>query len=158
MSKRISILFLFLAFFTVSNFAQETFTNADAKVSVTLPAGWMYESDENGMIAYPEEGGFVVHFSVLGADDLSAALDEVDKMLASQVSSLELGDGQAYDVNGMSGIFVEGNADGILLTIGVIDTPVAGKSLMVGAWGAPETVEKYAADVMSIFNSISPAN
>lgn len=158
MSKRISILFLFLALFAIPNFAQETFTNADAKVSVTLPAGWMYESDANGIIAYPAEGGFAVHFNILGADDLGAALAEVDKMLAAQVADLQLGEGQVVDVNGMSGIVVEGTADGILLAIGIIDTPVAGKSLMVGAWGAPETIQKYAADVQSILHSISPAN
>jgi predicted Zn-dependent protease len=158
MSKSISLFILFFALIALPGFAQETFTNADAKVSVTLPAGWMYESDANGIIAYPAEGGFAVHFNILGADDLSAALDEVDKMLAAQVSDLQLGEGQAYEINGMSGVFVEGSADGILLAIGVIDTPVAGKSLMVGAWGAPETIEKYAADVQSIIHSISPAN
>lgn len=158
MSKSISLFILFFALIALPGFAQETFTNADAKVSVTLPAGWMYESDANGIIAYPAEGGFAVHFNILGADDLSAALDEVDKMLAAQVSDLQLGEGQVVDVNGMSGIVVEGTADGILMAIGIIDTPVAGKSLMVGAWGAPETIEKYAADVQSIIHSISPAN
>jgi predicted Zn-dependent protease len=158
MSKSISMLILFFALIALPGFAQETFTNADAQVSVTLPAGWMYESDENGMIAYPAEGGFAVHFNVLGADDLAVALEEVDKMLSEQVADLNLREAQAYDVNGMSGVFVEGSADGILLAIGVIDTPVAGKSLMVGAWGAPETIEKYAADVQSIIHSISPAN
>jgi predicted Zn-dependent protease len=158
MSKSISLFILFFALIALPGFAQETFTNADAKVSITLPAGWMYESDENGIIAYPAEGGFAVHFNILGADDLSAALDEVDKMLSEQVTDLQLREGQAYEINGMSGVFVEGSADGILLAIGVIDTPVAGKSLMVGAWGAPETIEKYAADVQSIIHSISPAN
>lgn len=158
MSKSISLFILFFALIALPGFAQETFTNADAKVSITLPAGWMYESDENGIIAYPAEGGFAVHFNILGADDLSAALDEVDKMLSEQVTDLQLREGQAYEINGMSGVFVEGSADGILLAIGVIDTPVAGKSLMVGAWGAPETIEKYAADVQSIFHSIAPAH
>jgi hypothetical protein len=158
MSKSISLFMLFFALIALPGFAQETFTNEDAKVSITLPAGWMYESDANGIIAYPAEGGFAVHFNILGADDLSAALDEVDKMLAEQVTDLQLREGQAYEINGMSGVFVEGSADGILLAIGVIDTPVAGKSLMVGAWGAPETIEKYAADVQSIIHSISPAN
>jgi predicted Zn-dependent protease len=104
MSKSISLFMLFFALIALPGFAQETFTNEEAKVSVTLPAGWMYESDANGIIAYPAEGGFAVHFNILGADDLSAALDEVDKMLAAQVSDLQLGEGQAYDVNGMSGV------------------------------------------------------
>jgi hypothetical protein len=82
MSKSISLFILFFALIALPGFAQETFTNEEAKVSVTLPAGWMYESDANGIIAYPAEGGFAVHFNILGADDLSAALDEVDKMLS----------------------------------------------------------------------------
>ncbi|MBK7868251.1 MAG: hypothetical protein IPJ75_15395 [Ignavibacteriales bacterium] len=158
MSKRISILFLFLALFAIPNFAQETFTNSEAKVSVTLPAGWVYEAEGNSIIASPAEGGFAVHFNVIGVDDLGAALAEVDKMLAAQVADLKLGEGQVVDVNGMGGIVVEGTADGILLAIGIIDTPVAGKSLMVGAWATPETLQKYAADVQSILHSISAAH
>lgn len=158
MSKMLTVILLTLVFLSVPNFAQETFTNEAAKVSVTLPAGWMYEASGADIMAYLKEGGFMVHFSVLKADDLGAALAEVDKMLSAQVANLKLGDAKDYNVNGMSGRFVEGNADGVLLAIGVIDTPVANSSLMVGAWGAPETVEKYAADVMSIFNSISPAH
>ncbi|GAB1443587.1 hypothetical protein MASR2M39_24290 [Ignavibacteriales bacterium] len=158
MSKKI-ISFLVLTFlFVMPNFAQETFTHEAAKISVTLPAGWMYETSDNGISAYPEEGGFFVHFQVIHADALDAALDEVDKILNEQMQSVQLGQAQDYDVNGMSGIFVEGTADGLLMAVGVIDTPVANSSLMVGAWGAPDIVEKYQADIMSIISSISPAH
>ncbi|MBE2280436.1 MAG: hypothetical protein IAE91_08600 [Ignavibacteriaceae bacterium] len=157
MSKKLFILSFIFAILAVPNFAQETFTHPTAAVSITLPAGWMYEADGDNMIAYPEEGGFAITFSVINVDDVDAALEEVDAMLQSQVENLELGEGQAYDVNGMAGIFVEGNADGVLLAVGVIDCPVEGACLMVGAWGDPEIIEKYGADILGIFNSISPA-
>jgi predicted Zn-dependent protease len=157
MSKNFAIFSLFFALFVSTSFAQETFTNEAAKVSITLPAGWMYEADGTDISAYPKAGGFFVHFSVINADDLTTALGEVDKMLDAQVKNLTLGEAKKYDVNGMNGIFVEGTADGVLMAVGVIDTPVEKSSLFVGAWGAPETVEKYAQDVLSIFNSIAPA-
>lgn len=158
MSKKLFILSFLLAVLAVPNFAQETFTHPVAKVSVTLPAGWMYEADGDNMIAYPEEGGFAIHLTILNADDVDGALGEVDAMLSAEVDNLELGEGEAYDVNGMSGVFVEGNADGILLAVGVIDCPVDGICLMVGAWGEPDSVEKYGSVILEIFNSISPAN
>jgi predicted Zn-dependent protease len=158
MSKRIALFSALFILFVVPNFAQETFTHQAAKISVTLPAGWMYEAADGGITAYPEEGGFFVYLQVLHVDALDAALDEVDKMLNSKMDNVQLGNAQDYDVNGMSGIFVEGTADGLLMAVGVIDTPVSSSSLMVGAWGTPDVVEKYQSEIMSIFNSISPAN
>ena len=159
MSKKLAILaFVFLALLTNANFAQETFTNDAAKVSVTLPAGWHYDSSDMGMLAYPKEGGFAIHFGVLHVDDLTAALTEVDKMLSHQVSHLKLGAAKKYDVNGMHAVFVEGTADGVLIAVGVVDTPAEGSSMMVSAFGAPETVKKYAADILSIVGSMKPAH
>ncbi|MBK6682401.1 MAG: hypothetical protein IPG53_21575 [Ignavibacteriales bacterium] len=87
----------------------------------------MYESRCKRNNNLPCRVGFAVHFNILGTDDLSAALDEIDKMLGEQVTDLQLREGQAYEINGMSG-YCEGSADGILLAIGVIDTPVAVKA------------------------------
>jgi len=134
----------------------ETFTNEAAKVSVNLPAGWLYETTEGGISASPEDGSIVVHFNTLQADQLDAALDEVDKVLASEVKDLKLGEATDYDVNGMSGRFVEGTADGVLVALGVVDTPVENLSLMVGAWGSPEAVNKYEKEIMYIFKNIKP--
>ena len=120
MSKKIISFLVLAVLFAMPNFAQETFTHEAAKISVTLPAGWMYETSDNGISAYPSEGGFFVYFQVIHADALDAALDEVDKMLNEQMQSVELGQAQDYDVNGMSGIFVEGTADGLLMAVGVM--------------------------------------
>ncbi|MBK6679961.1 MAG: hypothetical protein IPG53_08005 [Ignavibacteriales bacterium] len=158
MSKRISILFLFLALFAIPNFAQETFTNSEAKVSVTpLPVGCMKQKVTQ-LLLPPLKVDLQFILMLLALTILEQHFAEVDKMLAAQVSNLQLAEGQVVDVNGMGGIVVEGTADGILLAIGIIDTPVAGKSLMVGAWATPETLQKYAADVQSILHSISAAH
>jgi hypothetical protein len=158
MYKSLSILFLFLLLIGTSGFAQETMTNSEAQVSITLPAGWVYEADGNDLIASPADGGFEIHLTIMNAEDVDAALAGVDDMLQSQVENLELGEGELVDVNGMPGIFVEGTADGVLILVGVIDTPVEGVCLMVGAWGDPEVVEQYADIIYEIFSSISPAN
>lgn len=136
--------------------AGETFTNEAAQISVALPEGWMYETGDGSIIAYPKEGGFLVHFNTLKVDELDAALAEVDKMLEADVKDLKLGEATEYDVNGMKGKFVEGTADGVLLTVGVLDTPVENTSLMVGAWGAPESVNKYEKEILWIFQNVKP--
>ncbi|MBK8660278.1 MAG: hypothetical protein IPN18_00035 [Ignavibacteriales bacterium] len=136
--------------------AGETFTNEAARVSVALPEGWMYETGDGSITAYPKEGGFVVHFNTLKVDELDAALTEVDKMLEADVKDLKLGEATEYDVNGMKGKFVEGTADGVLLALGVLDTPVENTSLMVGAWGAPESVKKYEKEILWIFQNVKP--
>jgi predicted Zn-dependent protease len=137
--------------------AGETFTNEAAQVSVALPESWMYETADGSITAYPKEGGFVVHFNTLKVDQLDAALTEVDKMLESEVKDLKLGDAKEYDVNGMKGQFVEGTADGVLLAVGVVDTPVENTSLMIGAWGAPESVKKYEKEILWIFQNVKQA-
>ncbi|MBK7867195.1 MAG: hypothetical protein IPJ75_09500 [Ignavibacteriales bacterium] len=138
--------------------AGETFTNEAAQVSVALPEGWMYETADGSITAYPKEGGFLVHFNTLKVDELGAALAEVDKMLSADVKDLKLGEAKAYDVNGMKGQFVEGTADGVLLAVGVLDTPVENTSLMVGAWGAPESVKKYEKEILWIFQNVKPVS
>ncbi|MBE2280437.1 MAG: hypothetical protein IAE91_08605 [Ignavibacteriaceae bacterium] len=136
----------------------ETFTNDAAKVSVNLPEGWYYEASESSISAYPEGGGFMVNFEILKADELDAALEEVDKIISAEFKNVVLGDAEDYDVNGMPGIFVQGTADGVLLAIGVINTPVSGSSLMVGAWGDPDAVKKYDKEIRYIFNNVKPLN
>ena len=136
--------------------AGETFTNEAAQVSVDLPAGWMYEAKDGGISAYPEGGGFYVHFQTLNVDELDAALAEADKFLASEVKDLKLGDAQDLTVNGMTAKVVEGTADGMEVSFGVVDTPVENISLFVGAWGAPDAVKKYQKEITFILQSLKP--
>lgn len=157
MLKKLFFLAILPVIFSSQIFAQETFTNEAAKVSVTLPAGWMYEAKDGGIVAHPEEGGFAVFLQVLPGDDLSAALEEVDKSLSASYTNLVWGEGVKRDINGMSAVTVDGTADGIVLTVGVIDTPAPQKTLMVGAWGTPDVVEKYMNDISLILTSIAPA-
>lgn len=134
----------------------ETFTNEAAQVSVDLPEGWMYEAKDGGIAAFPEGGGFYVHFQTLNAGELDAALAEADKFLASEVKDLKLGDPQDLTVNGMTAKVVEGTADGMEVSFGVVDTPVENMSLFVGAWGAPDAVKKYEKEIQFILQSLKP--
>ncbi|MBK7866512.1 MAG: hypothetical protein IPJ75_05710 [Ignavibacteriales bacterium] len=111
------IAFLFTAFFVNTNFAQETFTQPDAQVSVTLPAGWEYETTDKTMMASPKEGGFFVYFKVLSVDDLGVALEQADAILAETVTNMKLGEAKADVVNGMNAISVEGTGDGTLFLL-----------------------------------------
>lgn len=157
MLKKLFFFAILPAIFATQIFAQETFTNQDAMVSVTLPAGWMYEAKDGGIVAYPQEGGFSVFLQVLPGDDLDAAIEEVDKALSARYKNLVWDNGISRDINGMSAITFDGTADGIVLTVGVLDTPATGKTLMVGAWGTPDVVQKYMNDISLILTSIAPA-
>ncbi len=157
MLKKFFFLAILPAIFSTQIFAQETFTHEAAQVSVTLPAGWIYENTEGGIVVHPSEGGFAVFLQVLSGDDLSASLAAADQELQANYTNLQWGEAVARDVNGMSAITVDGTADGILLTVGVIDCPAPNTTLMVGAWGTPDVIERYANDIMLILGSISPA-
>lgn len=146
-----------LLFITSSVFGQETLTHADAGVSITLPAGWYYETEGDDMTAYSEDGAVAMSFSVLNASDIDAALEEVDKMIASQFENVSLGDAENIDLNGMNTILLEGKADGLEIAFEIIDTPISGVSLFLSAWGVPDAVEKYSSDIELIFGSISPS-
>ncbi len=134
----------------------ETFSNEAAQVSIDLPAGWKYEAKDGGLSAEPAEGGFFVHFQTLQGDELNAALDEADKVLAKEVKDLKLGEAKDVEVNGMPAKVVEGTADGMEVSFGVVNTPVENLSLLVYGIGAPETVKKYEKDITFILQSLKP--
>lgn len=158
MMKKLLFFAILPAIFATQIFAQETFTNESAMVKVTLPAGWNYENTDGGIVAHPDGGGFAVFLQVFPGDDLSVALDEVDKSLAESYSNIKWENAVTRDINGMSAITVDGTADNLLLVVGVIDTPAPDKTLMVGAWGTPDVIQKYEKDITLILTSIAPAN
>lgn len=158
MLKKLFFFAILPAIFATQIFAQETFTNESAMVKVTLPAGWNYENTDGGIVAHPDGGGFAVFLQVFPGDDLSVALDEVDKSLAESYPNIKWEDAVSRDINGMSAITVDGTADNLLLVIGVIDTPAPNKTLMVGAWGTPDVIQKYEQDITLILTSIAPAH
>lgn len=132
----------------------ETFTNEQAKVSVNLPEGWYYEADENNIIASPEGGGFEVHFETLQADQADAALAQVVDVLNNDFKNVVMGDPIDLDIDGMKGAYFKGTADGLKIAVGLVDTPVPGTMLYIGAWGDPSVIEKYDKEINYIFNNV----
>ena len=134
----------------------ETFTDEAAQVSVALPAGWYYTTDEKSMTAHSADSLFAVNFVVLKEDELEAAMKELDKYLGSDVKNLKLGEAKDEDINGMKGKSIEGTADGLELYLGLINTPAEKTSLFINAWAAPEALKKYAKELEYIFKNIKP--
>ncbi len=134
----------------------ETFTNEAAKVSVALPAGWYYTSDENSMTAHSADSLFAVNFTIIKADALDAALAEVDKALASELKNLKLGEAKDEEINGMKGRYIEGTADGLEVYLGLIDTPAEKTTMFINAYAAPEALKKYEKELDYIFKNIKP--
>jgi predicted Zn-dependent protease len=148
---------LLLVFLTSSIFSQESFTHPEAYITVTLPAGWMYEADETTLTATTEDESLAFTFSVLETDDMDAALDAIDEMLAADFEEISLGEAEEVDFNGLYGIIIEGTADGLECAFAIIDSPVEGISMLMSGWAAPEVLEAYGEDIGMILNSISPA-
>jgi len=152
----LSVISLFLIFdITIS--AQETFTHKASGIDITLPAGWFYEIEGENMTAYTEDETLGVNFTVLKAADIDAALTEVDYMLDTEFDNVEIGEAEDIDVNGMYCVWVDGYADGVELLFAVIQTPKNKSNLLVMAWGLPEVIDKYAADIRLIITSIEPS-
>jgi len=143
--------------FSITIPAQETFTYKASGIDITLPAGWFYEIEDENMTAYTEDETLGVNFTVLKAADIDAALTEVDYMLDTEFDNLEIGEAEDIDVNGMYGVWVDGYADGVELLFAVIETPKNRSNLLVMAWGLPEVIDKYAADIRLIITSIEPS-
>ncbi|MCK6604323.1 MAG: hypothetical protein L6Q59_05445 [Ignavibacteriaceae bacterium] len=158
MSKKLAAVAFFVAFFAVTSFAQETFTHPTAKVSVTLPAGWTYEIDGETIVASAPDGGIGISFSVIANDALDAALSGVEASLSEQFSSVNFGEAQTNEVNGLGVRYVEGQADGLEAMVAVVDAPAANTSLVISAFADAETLQKYAEDVQMILGSISAAH
>jgi predicted Zn-dependent protease len=134
----------------------ETFTNEAAKVSIALPEGWYYEADETSMIAHSADSSLAVNFIILKAEELDAAMAEVDKSLAADVKNLKMGEAKDEEINGMKGRYIEGTADGLEVYMGLIDTPVANTTLFINAFAAPEALKKYEKELEYIFKNIKP--
>lgn len=134
----------------------ETFTNEAAMVSVALPEGWFYEATENSMVAHSADSLFAVTFLILKADELDAAMAEVDKSLAADIKNLKMGEPKDEEINGMKGRYIEGTADGLEVYMALIDTPAENTTMFINAFAAPEALKKYEKELDFIFKNIKP--
>lgn len=158
MKRKSTVLIIICFLFLASNIhSQESFTHPEAQITVTLPAGWMYEADETSLTATTEDESLAFTFSVLNSDDMDAALEQIDDMLAAQFDQVSIGEAEEMDFNGLYGIFIDGTADGLECAFAVIDSPVEGVSMLMSGWAAPEVIEMYLEDIGLILGSISPA-
>ena len=155
---RSQLVILILVLFSISISAQETFVHEDAGVSITLPAGWYYESDENSLIVYSEDETVAMSFSILNSTNLDNSLTEVDDMLKSEYDSIELGEAEEMEVNGLNAIWIDGTADELEMAFLIVDSPYEEVILFVSAWGNPESIENHMEEVKMIFNNIAPVN
>ena len=151
-TKIFSLLAVCFILSSTTIFAQESFTHPEAYITVTLPAGWMYEADETSLTATTEDETLAFTFSVLNSDDMDAALGAIDDMLNSSFSDITIGEAVEMDFNGLYGIFIDGTADGLECAFAVIDSPVEGLSMIISGWAAPEVIEAYSEDIQLIKN------
>lgn len=138
--------------------AQETFTHPEANVSVTLPAGWLYEIDGPDMIVSTEDETLILTFSIVDSDDIEIALEEIDKMLAETFEEVTINDPEELNFNGLTGIWIDGTADELECVFIIIETPAVSNNLLISGWASPDVIESYINDLEMMIASISPAD
>lgn len=148
---------LVILLFSKMVFGQESFTHPEAYITITLPAGWLYEADETTLKTYTEDESLAFTFSILYSDDMDVALGEIDNMLMTDFEEITLGEAEEMDFNGLYGIFISGTADDLECAFAVIDSPVENMSMLMSGWAAPQVLETYWEDIQLILSSISPA-
>ncbi|MBN8546531.1 MAG: hypothetical protein J0L60_10425 [Ignavibacteria bacterium] len=135
----------------------ETYTNEAAKIDFQLPAGWILETDEQNITAFPKEGGFLVQFYILNVDNLDKAKDEALTIFNREIHNLKTGEIVDSDINGLKSKLIQGNSEGVRLVSGIVDAPADNISVLIAAWGSSETVNQYEKEVNSIIKSIAAA-
>ncbi len=152
------LLVAFLAIISYQSKATE-YPHEEGKVKITIPDTWKVEINEETLTASTQDGTISLVFSIIEANTLDAALDEVDKQMATEFQEVKIGEPEEIEINGMSAVSYDGSAttDGTTIYIGgsLIMTP-SNKVLFIFAAAAPDAMEKYEKDIEAIANSIKP--
>jgi hypothetical protein len=152
-------------------FAQTAYVypDDDPVFAIAFPDDWEVELDEDGagVIALSPDGEIEIDIWPLGvvedADDVEAALaeaaEEIDELLAENVTDFDPGDMEVIEVNGITFLSIDGPAtyieSGNPATISVnFFSPDDETVFALLYWGNPAADDAYAEILGAIINSI----
>ena len=159
--KKTTLMLLALVFALISHNlvnAQESFTHPDAKVTITVPGGWFYETSGHVLTMYPKSKDLGLAFNIMDASGIDAAVQKAVSDINTHFPGATVTGPTPHDVNGMTGFSLSGSAtDGTQFGYSLIVTP-AGKVMEIGFAAKKDAVDKYLSDITTIVNGIQPAH
>jgi hypothetical protein len=160
MKKNISILISLFILSVMSLYAQETFSNKDAGIQLTVPGGWTYENDGNTFSFNPPDKDFFIILSINEAENVEKLVEELINSLNKSYSDVKLDDPKDDEQNGMKGWSITGtgktkNGVDVIILYGMFATP-KDKVLELGVIGTKDILEKYSKEIDMIDKSLKP--
>lgn len=133
-----------------------SFTHKDAGIEFTLPKGWKAKPDGEVITVSSADDSVQIVFWVPDADSFDAAVKELDKELGKTVKNTKVTSKGKQDThNGMPhyGESGTGEVEGATIAWSV-DVLSAKKPVLILTFAAPEFLEKNAADLVKLIESI----
>jgi hypothetical protein len=133
-----------------------SFTHKDAGIEFTLPKGWKAKPDGEVITVSSADDSVQMVFWVPDADTFDAAVKELDKELGKTVKNTKITSKGKQDTHndmlhyGESGT---GEVEGATIAWSV-DVLAAKKPVIILTFAAPEFLEKNAADLVKLIESI----
>lgn len=157
MNKHFVVILMLAVSISYQSFAQETLYHDDAGVSITIPAYWSYEAGENDITVYSPDEEVAVALFVVSSEDLEGALDELYDIILQEYPGFTSGDPESMEFNGMSTIFVDGNANdgtGTSVSAAVISAP--NSEMILFAVASEAGIANNSSELEQLIFSISP--
>jgi hypothetical protein len=161
-ARRIVAVLAVLALLAVPSFAERFYYPSEdyALFSVDILNSWSVEAEEDVLHAGPPDGSLYLGFWALDADDVDAAADAVDEIVASMVRGFERTDEGEGDLNGMPTYLISGTGrdeDGAPINASVaLFSPDGETFCLVIYFGSPEAESRHESALGRIIDSIRP--
>jgi hypothetical protein len=128
--------------------------------TVTFPDEWSTETEENLLHAFPSDSSIYLGIWALeDAGNLDAAMNEVDKVVASLVKDLKVGEVDSTVINGMQFLTVDGTGrddegDNVNVSVALF-SPDEKQVFIMLYYGTPEAEKVHEDELVAILKSIN---
>jgi hypothetical protein len=155
------ILTLLTALIVVTALSAKNYPNKAVGVTVSIPNNWTVETDTGYLEAMSPNEAVALMFFELEADNVDAALDELEAVIDEMVDELtEEGEPEEFSHNGMEGIYADaaGIIEGEPVSLGLmlLESPKGKMILVLGLSADNEMTPKDEAALEKIFDSLKP--
>ena len=151
------IAFLFTFLFSFSASAQQWLHHSASNLKFSAPENWSAVLEEETLTLSPPSEGLAITFTVLDAENLEVALEELEKELSNYVKDAKLkGEAEEIIINDLNAISAEGEGkiDGEKVDLGLLLVEANDKILLVFGISAVSETNKYEKDIENILTSI----
>jgi hypothetical protein len=136
-----------------------TYPGENPVFSITFPDDWKVETDEELLHATPnDETLYLGLWALADAENIDAALDEIDDIVAEFVDDIETDEPDVMEINGIEITFIDGvgvDEEGEQVEASVaLFSPDEKTVFVLFYFGYPETTEQHEKALVKILESI----